>query len=175
MLIDTDVKRKIRMADIKEEAQMEEEERENLKKNRNFVQLYRNNMPEIRWLITKNGLAANILFFLMEYMDNKNAIGCSYIVLEEHFGVSRMTLYRAIKVLEDNGFVGVLKSGNSNVYILNHEVAWSSWENQKKYAKIDSMILVSHKENKDYDYKYQVERFKTLRKREKIKVWKPEE
>jgi Fe2+ or Zn2+ uptake regulation protein len=139
------------------------------RKNEDFVQLYRRNMPEVRWLMRKHSLSACILTFLMEHMDKANALACSYDVLQEYFECSRATIYRAIKVLEDNGFIGILKSGNSNVYILNHEIAWSSWNNKKKYAKLDGVILVSHKENKDFEISRQNERFKTLRKREGIK------
>lgn len=138
------------------------------RKNEDFVQLYKKNMPEMRWLAKKNGLAASVMLFLMEYMDNKNALVCSYDVLQEYFECSRMTLYRAIKLLEENGFIGVLKSGNSNMYVVNHEIAWSSWNNKKKYAKIDGTILVSHKENKDFSMKRQTERFNSLRNREGI-------
>lgn len=138
-------------------------------RNTDFVQVYRKNMPEIRWLIKENHLSASIFLFLVEYMDRKNAIACSYEVLQEYFGKSRTSIYRAIKVLEDNGFIGILKSGNSNVYVVHHEIAWSSWENQKKYAKLDGVILVSHKENKDYEFKSQREKFNALRKRENIR------
>lgn len=133
------------------------------------MQLYRKNMPEMRWLAKKNGLAVSIMLFFMEYMDKKNALSCSYELLQDYFECSRMTIYRAIKILEENGFIGVLKSGNANVYVINHEIAWSSWNNKKKYAKLDGIILVSHKENKDYDLSRQRERFNSLRTREGIK------
>lgn len=140
------------------------------RKNEDFVQLYKKNMPEVRWLAKKNGLAVSVMLFFMEYMDKKNALACSYDVLEEYFECSRMTLYRAIKLLEENGFIGILKSGNSNVYVVNNEIAWSSWNNKKKYAKFEGTILVSHKENKDFNMKRQAERFSTIRNRESIKV-----
>ena len=120
-------------------------------------------MSEMRWLIKENGLSANILMFFMEHMDTRNAIACSYELLMDYFECSRSTVYRALNVLEKNGFVGVLKSGTSNVYIVNHELAWSSWSNGKKYARLDGVILVSHKENKDYDDNLRKQRYNTFK------------
>ena len=153
----------------KEDELKENEEYEKSKKNRNFVQLYRDNMPELRWLIAKSGIASSILFFILEHMDNKNALACSYSVFEDYFEVSRTTIYRAIKLLEENGFIDVMKMGTSNVYVVNTDVAWSSWENQKQFAQFEGKMLVSRKENKDYQYRSQIDRFKALRERENIK------
>ena len=169
MVIDTSEKRRLRQADIEEQERQEQEEREKVRKNRNFVQFYRTNMPELRWLSETNGLAFSILLFVIEHMDNRNALACSYAILEDYFEKSRTTIYRAVKLLEDNGFVSILKMGNSNVYIVNSEVAWSSWGNQKEYCQFDGKILVSRKENKDYTYRSQFDKFKTLRQREGIK------
>lgn len=169
MNINNDLKRNIRQQEIKEDELKENEEYEKSKKNRNFVQLYRDNMPELRWLMAKSGIASSILFFILEHMDNKNALACSYAVFEDYFEVSRTTIYRAIKLLEENGFIDVLKMGTSNVYVVNTDVAWSSWENQKQFSQFEGKMLVSRKENKDYQYRSQFDRFKALRERENIK------
>ena len=169
MNINNDLKRNIRQQAIKEDELKENEEYEKSKKNRNFVQLYRDNMPELRWLMAKSGIASSILFFILEHMDNKNALACSYAVFEDYFEVSRTTIYRAIKLLEENGFIDVMKMGTSNVYVVNTDVAWSSWENQKQFAQFEGKMLVSRKENKDYQYRSKFDRFKALRERENIK------
>lgn len=150
-----------------EEQKLQELEQE--KKNANFIQLYRDNMPELRWLMTKQPFASSLLFFILEHMDTKNALACSYSVFEDYFEKSRMTIYRAIKILEENGFIDVLKMGTSNVYVVNQDLAWTSYNTSKKYAKYEGNILVSKKENKDYEYRSQFERFKTLREREGLK------
>ena len=149
--------------------QKEQENYEESKKNSNFVMMYRDHMPEMRWLMKKNGIAASILNFIMEHMDNKNALMCSYQVFMDYFEVSKPTITRCIKILFDNGFIDILKSGTSNVYVVNHSIAWTSWENQKKYSKFSGNILVSATENKDYQYRSQFDRFKQLREREGIK------
>lgn len=167
--IDTEQKGRIRHLELNQEEKQEKEDMENAKKNNNFVQLYRENMPELRWLMGKSGVASKLLFFIIEHMDSKNALACSYSIFEDYLEVSKPTITRAIKLLKDSGFVDVLKMGTSNVYVINTEIAWSSWENQKKYAKFNGNLLISKKENKDYQYRNQFDKFKTLRERENIK------
>jgi len=167
--IDTDEKRRLRELLFQEEDEQNEEEKEKVKKNKNFVQVYRQNMPELRWLMAKSGIASSLLFFILEHMDNKNALACSYAVFEDYFEVSKPTITRAIKLLKENGFIDILKMGTSNVYVVNTEIAWSSWDNQKQYVQFEGKLLVSKKENKDYEYRSQFDKFKALRQRENIK------
>ncbi|NFE13777.1 replication protein [Clostridium botulinum] len=147
----------------------DEERNEEQKKNSNFVMIYRDHMPEMRWLMKKSGIASGILNFIIEHMDSKNALMCSQQVFIDYFEISRPTVARAIKLLYDNGFIDILKSGTSNVYIVNKEVAWTSWNNQKEYCQFNGNILISKAENKDYFYRNQYDRFKELREREGIK------
>lgn len=158
-----------RKKEIEKEKQKEIEKQEREKKNTNFIMMYREHMPEIRWLMKKSRYASSIFNFILEHMDYNNALMCSYQVFMDYFEISQVTVARAIKLLKDNGFVDVLKSGTSNVYIVNQEIAWSSWDNQKKYCKFNGNILISATENKDYEYRKQFDKFKTLRERENIK------
>jgi hypothetical protein len=158
-----------RFLEIQEQEEEVQKQKEEKDKNTNFVQLYRDNMPEIRWLMTNHGFASSVLFFILEHMDTRNALACSYEVFIDYFGKSRMTIYRAIKLLQENGFIDVLKMGSSNVYIVNSDLAWTDYNSHKKFAKYDGKILVSKKENKDYQYRSQFDRFKALREREGLK------
>lgn len=158
-----------RLIELEENHLAREKEHNEKKKNHNFIQLYRDNMPELRWLMSNHNFASSLLFFILEHMDNRNALACSYSVFEDYFGKSRSTVYRAIKLLEENGFLNVLKMGTSNVYVINENLAWSDSNNKKKFAKYDGKILVSRKENKDYEYQSQFDRFKALRERENLK------
>lgn len=157
------------MIEFDESEQKEEEDRKREEKNHNFIQLYKDHMPEIRWLMNNHAFAHNLLFFILEHMDNRNALACSYTVFEDYFGKSRTTLYRAVKTLTENGFVDVMKMGSSNVYIVNENLAWTDKNTSKKYTKYDGKILVSKKENKDYEYRKRFDRLKTLRERENLK------
>lgn len=168
-IFDTPEKMALRAIQLEEQEKLAKEEYEKSKKDHNFVKFFRDAMPEIRWLSLNNPKAFAIFMFIVEHMDYKNALMCSYQVLEDYFEVSKSTITRSIRFLKENGFIDVLKSGTSNVYIINSEVAWASWANQKEYSKFNGNILVSRKENKDYQYRKQFDKFKTLREREKIK------
>jgi len=158
-----------RLLEMEKDEEQEQAEKERLEKNANFIQLYRDHLTEVRWLMSNHSFASSLLFFILEHMDNRNSLACSYAVFEDYFGKSRSTIYRAIKTLQDNGFIDVLKMGTSNVYLVNQNLAWTDKNTNKKFAKYDGKILVSKKENKDYEYRNQFDRFKALRERENLK------
>jgi Fe2+ or Zn2+ uptake regulation protein len=101
-------------------------------------------------------------------MDNRNALACSYNVFEDYFSKHRSTIYRNLKTLQENGFLDIYQMGSSNVYVINHDLAWTSYNTEKKYAKYDGKILISKKENKDYEYRNQFDRLKSLKERENL-------
>lgn len=169
ILVDNDADRERRRREIEQEKEKEEKERAKARKNNNFVMMYRDYMPELRWLMKKSGIASSILNFIMEHMDYQNALICSYKVFEDYFDISTSTVQRAIKLLYNNGFIDIMKSGTSNVYIVNQEIAWTSWDNQKEYCLFNGNIIISKTENKDHTYRTQFDRFKALRQRENIK------
>lgn len=138
-------------------------------KNRNFIMLFRDHMPEMRWLSMNHNKAYNILLFLIEHMDFQNALMCPNSILQEYFGVSRQTVSTAIKTLKENGFIDVFKAGTSNVYVVNPDVAWTNYADKVKYCKFNGNILVNKSENMDYQFKSQYEKLKALRQREGIK------
>lgn len=158
-----------KLLEIEKNKEKQQKENEEKRKNYNFIQLYRNHISEMRWLMTNHQLASSILFFILEHMDNRNALVCSYSIFEDYFKKHKTTIYRNLKILEENGFIDILKIGNSNVYVINEDLAWSDSNDKKKFAKYDGKILVSKKENKDYAYKNQFDKFKTLREKEKLK------
>ncbi len=162
-------KRLQRLLEIQEEEEQEEIRREEEQKNNNFIQLYRDHMTEVRWLMTNHQFASSLLFFILEHMDNRNALACSYAVFEDYFNKHKTTIYRNLKILEENGFIDILKMGTSNLYVVNADLAWSDKKNLKKYVKYDGKILVSRKENKDHQYRNRFDRFKALRERENLK------
>lgn len=169
IIVNSDLKRFVRQSDLEAQEIKEQKIYEESKKDSNFVKIFRDAMPELRWLSMKHPTAYGILMFIMEHMDYRNALMCSYQVFQDYFEVSGRTIGRSIKILKDSGFIDILKSGSSNVYIINTEVAWCSHADKKHYAKFNGNILVSKKENKDYVYKKQFDKFKALREKEDIK------
>jgi len=98
---------------------------------------------KLMWLTLNFPKAHAILYFLVDQMDNYNAVMCSYKVLEEVLEVGQATIARNIKVLKERGFIAVLKSGTSNVYTINDTVFWKSWGNNVKYSKFPANVVLS--------------------------------
>ena len=119
-------------------------------KNRDFIQLYRDHIDDVAKLARDNGKAYDLFMLLVKHMDGTNALAVSNIALSELLQVTTRTVQRAVKYLKDNGWVCVLKSGTSNVYIVNPDVALTSYGNQKQYCKFQANVLLSSSENAEY-------------------------
>lgn len=119
-------------------------------KNRDFVQLYRRHIDGLARLARDNGSAYDLFMFLIKNMDGYNALCVSTNVLAEIMGVSTRTIFRAAKYLKDMGWICILKSGSTNVYIVNPEIAWTSYGNQKSYCRFATNVILSSSENAEY-------------------------
>lgn len=137
-----------RQKQIQEEENREKESREKAKKSpfKNFVQVNKDYYKAEDWLMAKSPIAYRIFKFLINEMDDYNAVVCSYKVLQENFGVSQDTIRRAIKILKEKNYVYVYKSGTSNVYAVNKNIVWNSWGTNYKYAKFGANIILSESE-----------------------------
>lgn len=123
----------------------EQEAEEKAKKNQNFVQLYRQELLELRALTTKDPNAMSLLLVLVEKMNKQNAIVMSQKTMMQITGKSRPTVARAIKTLKDTRFLQVVKIGSANAYIINSKVFWQSGVNGK-YATFNATVVASGKE-----------------------------
>ncbi|NRA46965.1 MAG: helix-turn-helix transcriptional regulator [Oligoflexales bacterium] len=131
-------------------------------KNIDFVQFNRKNISSIRVLMRKDSVAAELFMFLTQWMDRSNCVSCSQKLLQEVLGKSRTTVYNAINNLKDAGLLMVAKQGTANVYILNPQVVWSTWNTNKKYCEFEGTILLSKEENKDIEAKLKNMRVNTV-------------
>ncbi len=131
--------------------QQDEQERQAIEQARkspfkSFIQLNKEFYKQEDWLMGKSPLAYRIFRFLIEHMDDFNAVMCSYKVMQEQFDVSAESVRRAIKILKDNKFLDIYKSGSSNVYSLNKNIVWNSWGTNHKYAKFGANIILAESE-----------------------------
>lgn len=116
---------------------------------KNFVQVNKDYYKAEDWLMSKSPIAYRIFKFLINGMDDYNAVICSYKVLQENFGISQDTVRRAIKILKEKKYIDVYKSGTSNVYVINKNIVWSSWGTNFKYAKFGANIILSESEQEN--------------------------
>ena len=145
-----DVNPAARMADIKDQQIDEILEYNESKKSpfRKWVQMnYDENAYRADdWLVANSPAAYRIFKFLIANMDNYNAVICSYKVMQEKFGYSKATIERAIKVLKEHQYVGIAKSGTSNVYLINKHLYWNSWGTNYAYAEFDAKVIITASE-----------------------------
>ena len=117
------------------------------RENRDFVMYFRPFMDELTRMAGENYTAYRLFQLLCKHMDGKNALVISMVALSEIMGMSRQTISKAVKYLSDNGWVCVMKSGTSNVYIVNPDVAWTSYADQKSSCSFQANVVLSGTEN----------------------------
>lgn len=134
-----------RQKQLEDQTKKEKEEQDRAKKSpfKNFVQVNKDAYKAEDWLMAKSPIAYRIFKFLINNMDNYNAVICSYQVLQESFGVSQVTVARAIKLLKDKKYIDVYKSGTSNVYTVNKTIVWNSWGTNYDFAKFGANIVLT--------------------------------
>lgn len=115
-------------------------------KNPEFIQFVRGGYPAVRKLMREKPLAGNIFMWMVEWMDRNNRLLVSYDALIEEFGKSRMTIYNAIKLLQERDFLKVVKSGNSNIYCLNANIVWQNSAENRKFASFACSVYVTESE-----------------------------
>lgn len=122
---------------------------------RRWTQFNLEHTEKMMWLQLKYPKSAAILSFLVDQMDEYNAVMCSSKVLEELLGISRQTISKNITILKENGYIAVLKSGSSNVYTVNDTVYWKSWGNNRKYSKFPAnVVLALSEQEKNYQVSF---------------------
>jgi len=95
-------------------------------RNRNFIQLYRNHLANLRILNNTCPLALTVLLILIEKMNKQNSIVMPVDTLVKITGKSKSVLYNAIKVLSDNKFIKKLETDSIKFSVLNSEIFWQS-------------------------------------------------
>lgn len=127
--------------------------------NNNFVMLFRNEMSSLVNLQKTDAKAGALLMFLMQHMDRENALIVSIETMSEMLEWSTATIYRKLKVLRDNNFLTSQRTGNSSIYFINANVAWTTYGNKKQYAKFKANVLISKSEQ---EYRLKSSKFKQL-------------
>lgn len=130
-----------------------------LGENNNFVMFFRDEMHSLQKIAIQDGKALSILMLITEHMDHTNSLIVSRDAIAEILEMSVPTVDRKLKFLRDKNFISVIKSGTSNIYTVNAKIAWTTYANQKQYAKFTSNVLVSRTEQ---DYKIKGSKAKQL-------------
>ena len=125
----------------------ENEDNGRAKGNKDFVMMYRRFIGQIADLGTEDPQALRVLLFLVRHMDTKNALAAPMALISDMLGLSRQTVSAKIKFLSDNGWISIYKLGRQNVYIVNPDVVWTAYGDQKSYCKFDAKVMLSGEDN----------------------------
>ena len=94
----------------------------------------------------KNPTGLAVLHFLTSRLHRgTNGVVMSYAAMAAAMGIADRTAKTAVAALADARFIQILKSGKSNVYIINSQVAWSGVRGAR-FAAFSAEILVSEEE-----------------------------
>lgn len=144
-----------RLDELQKQDEIAKKAQERLKGSpyKSWIQM--NNDPEIRKnyraLLRENPTAVILFDFMIEHMDGRNALVCSYKVFQDALDIGRTTASKAIKTLTERGFIAVKRSGRSNVYLLNDNIVWKSWGKNKKYSEFPANVILSASEQYDIE------------------------
>ena len=130
-----------------------------LGENQNFVMLFRNEISSIVNLQKEDAKAGVLFMFLLEHMDRENALIVSIETISELLEWSRPTVCRKIKFLKEKNFITTARTGNSSIYFVNANIAWSTYGNKKEYSKFNANVLISKSEQ---EYRIKANKFKQI-------------
>lgn len=87
---------------------------------------------------------------VLHFMISKLTRGASGVVISagamaRQMGISERSAKSAVAILRETKFVQVLKSGNTNAYIVNSRVAWQGIRGQR-HASFNAQIVVDENE-----------------------------
>lgn len=140
-LVSQETEARVRQQELAEQEKAEAR----AKKNFNFVQIEKRALKEVRTLYERNATAGKLLFILAEKMNRQNALVCSYDTMSKITGLSRQTLYKAVKYLKEENWIQVIKVGTANAYVVNSRVFWQS-SGDKKFTVFNAAIVASSDE-----------------------------
>jgi Trp operon repressor len=140
-----------RQNDIKRNEEIEKNRliREKNSPYKRWAQYNLEHTPRMMELALTNSKAYAILLFLVDQMDEYNAVICSQQTIQELLEISKATVIRGVNTLKNGGFLTVLKSGKSNIYTINDTVYWKSWGKNKRYSKFPANVVITESEQEE--------------------------
>ena len=145
--------------------QLDKKEKEaSCNKNHNFVQLYRDQLLQLRKLTHKNKTALSVLLLLVEKMNKQNALIISQNTMMKILGKSRQTISKSINVLKKEKFIDIVKVGSANAYIINANVFWQNSQLMKDKTAIftATVFAVGEEQEKKYFENWKGVKLKSL-------------
>lgn len=137
-------------------------------KNHNFMQINRKYWRLIGDLSRENKNAFDILWLLAEKCNKQNAVVVSIDTLSKFINRKRTTTSQAIKFLEENKWLQIIKIGTSNAYVLNSAVFWRSRGDLKYTSFYASVIATRDEQSKTFDESVELKHIPILKENERL-------
>lgn len=115
-------------------------------KSQGWLQSEKESHVKMWQLGVKHPTALVVLHFMISKLNRgANGIVISAPALARQIGISERTARAATVVLSEARFVQVLKSGNTNVYIVNSKVAWQG-NRGMRFSAFNAQLIVDEQE-----------------------------
>lgn len=110
-----------------------------------FTMVTRGYWADLRSLSKRMPAAFELLTLITERMSKSNALVISQATIGQILGYGRTTVHKAIRLLEDEKWLQVVKVGTANAYIVNSKVVWRD-HSGKRYGSFFAEVMVSESE-----------------------------
>jgi len=121
--------------------------------NQDFVMTFRPAYKKLREIGYKDPKARVLLDFFLEQMDTENALIVSRQTIAEFLGWGTATVTRKIKVLRDEKCIDIKLTGSSSVYLVNANLAWTTYADKRRYAHFTANVFLSESEQQEQNGK----------------------
>jgi hypothetical protein len=115
------------------------------KDHQDFAMLTRGYIRDMRELSRRNQAAFQVFMLLAERMNKTNAVVVSQATLCQILGYGRTTIHAAVRLLEAERWLQIVKIGTANGYVINSKVLWRD-HSGKRYASFFAEVVVSEAE-----------------------------
>jgi hypothetical protein len=143
---------------VEEEVKESEKREKKRTADSGFAKVYDAGFSRIRALIADNRAAALLYTFLAENTDAATGtVVASQEVLSDEIGISRTSIWRASKYLEDKSAIVRIKVGGGvYAYALHPDEIWRAWKDNKKNATFFTKTLVRKQDRENNNIKRKV-------------------
>lgn len=125
-----------------------------------YYMMSRQAEKNLRALQGENPAAALVFSVLREHMQiGSNAVTVSNQALAKILGRSARTISRSTKYLSDHAYVQVVKTGNTNTYVVNERIAFAGSAGQRK--AVFSSTVVAHECEQEESW-HQIKKLKAI-------------
>lgn len=116
--------------------------------NAHFAMVELHALEGLSGLVRSHPKAAELMLMLIRQMPpgSGGVVVCSRETMAEMLGCSLPTIYRALNVLIDDGWVQRMRVGSAHALAVNHQVAWVGPRGDIQHAVFSATVIASRTE-----------------------------